>query len=173
MNSTFRFASLGVSLAALTVPAWAQAVDTPHFYGGIAYERVEVDVGVDFKFDSAIVKAGWRFNPYFGIEADLGRTLNDDKVRINNVEVKSKMDWMVGVYGVGFVPLSDRVDLIGRIGYREESISFSPGNIKSTGGGTTWSLGGQFFLNENHGLRLDYSQESDVKTVALGYAVKF
>ena len=167
-----------IAIGAIAGTANAQAGDAPYAYGDLGVERINVDVGAnDFNYNNLMVRGGWRFNNYFGVEGELGRVLRDDKITINNVEVKGKMNWTAGVYGVGYLPISENFDLIGRIGYRQDSVKFTspalPAGVSAKDGGIAWSVGGQIFFTESQGVRLDYTQGQDVKTVRLGYTIKF
>ncbi len=159
--------------------AVAQVANTP-FYTGIAYERLDVNIpnaGSGVKFDSLILRGGYRFSDYFGAEAEIGTGFKSDTVRIGNSDVKFESGLSLGVYGVGFLPLSDRFDLIGRLGYKKATVKAKSGatNAKASDSGFAWSVGGQYYLTGNSGIRIDYQQASggDVKVITAGYQFRF
>lgn len=167
-----------IATSAMVSIGTAQASDAPYNYGDIGFERINIDVGADdFNFNNLMVRGGRRFSNYFGVEAELGRVLRDDKITINNVEIKGKMNWTAGVYAVGYIPVAENFDLIGRVGYRQDSTKFTAPatatNVSAQDGGVAWSVGGQMFFTEGQGVRLDYTQGQDLKTIRLGYTIKF
>jgi len=174
--------SMVISIASLVVPnAFAQSNDDPHFYGGIAYERIAVDSNPDVKFNSVLLRGGYRFSKYFGAEAEAGVGLGSDTVNLGpaggtSVPVKFKTGLTAAVYGVGFLPLSDNFDLIGRVGYKYLDMKAKTAGFESQAkdSGFAYSVGAQYYFTDKHGIRVDYQRTgNDVATYTLGYTVRF
>ncbi len=62
-------------------------------------------------------RLGYKFTPHFGVEGEATFGVDDDTTTVGGVPVKVDLNHQYGVYGVGFVPLNDKFDLFGRVGY--------------------------------------------------------
>ena len=175
--TTVMLAPAGLAFNAHAQSADTVQTDTPHFYGGVSYERLSVDVGPKIKFNSVLLRGGYRFSDYFGAEAELGKGFGTDTTRIGSADVKFKSGVTAGIYGVGYLPLADGFDLVGRLGYKKVGVKASSGasNVKAKGSGFAWSVGAQYYFTQNDGIRLDYQQASGgkAKAITLGYQRKF
>ncbi len=177
-------ASLLLSATSLiTTSALAQSNTEPNFYGGLSYERIDVNLGSGLKFDSLILRGGARFSKYFGAEAEFGTGFKNDSLRVFTsptvfTDVKFKSGITAGAYAVGFLPLAENFDLVGRAGYKRIGFKAkTPGaDISDNAAGFAWSVGAQYYFSDSpNGVRFDYSQASggDVKTITVGYQRRF
>ena len=172
--------SLVIAAAAvLAVPAVAAAQDTAVTgYGSVGYSHHDLD-GADVGAIQG--RVGARFNPYLGVEGELGFGVKKDDVSIGGVNGKAQLKNSAAIYGVGFLPVAPNADLYARVGYGKSEGKVSvPGAIaKADGNSWNYGVGGQYFLDDKNGVRADYTRhdfeddagKADVWSV--GYVRKF
>jgi len=140
-------AAAAAAFAAVAAPAFAaDASQDVKVYGSIGYTALgdsSVTLG------GAQARIGFR-GTNFGIEAEGTLGVAGD----SGIDLDSQY----GAYLVGFLPVSDNVDLIGRVGYSHFEVSAGGG---SGGASTTnFGIGAQFNMDDNNGFRADYTYMS-------------
>ncbi len=166
-----------VSVAALAaMPAAAQTV--PQFYGNVGYSAVEAD---DANFGAIHGRVGYQFHPNFAVEGEAGFGVNDDSVTVAGVNVKTELKHSVAVYGVGILPVSDKVDLLARVGYGTTKLEASAAGFSADDSqeSINYGVGAQYSFDGQNGIRADYTRydfrddggEADVWAVS--YVRKF
>ena len=140
---------------ALSLPAAALA-QSP-IYGSLGYANDHV---ADADAGAVQARLGARLSPYFGAEAELSRGVKSGDGQVAGVPVEVEVAHQAAVYGVGFLPLSPRADLFVRVGYGETKLDVSAAGRSATDRNTSWNygLGGQYFLDDRNGVRVDYTQ---------------
>ena len=164
--------------AALTVSVPAAALAQSPIYGSLGYANHHL---ADADAGAVQARLGARFNPYLGAEAELSKGVASGDGQISGIPVEVDVEHQAAVYGVGFLPITPRADLFARVGYGETKINVSTAAGSATDRNTSWNygLGGQYFLDDNNGVRLDYTRHdfmdsSDTADVwQLGYTRKF
>ena len=177
MKSTV-YSALAASVLALIPAANAQG-----FYGDVNYAFIsseEEDVDVDL---GAITgHAGYIFNDYFAVEGELGFGVADESFSESGVTVDVGLNYVVGVYGVGILPVGDKLNLFARAGFVQAELEAS-----ASGGGITFSdsesdegyalgVGTSFDFTDNVYLRADYTRyvfdEDGVNAIMIGVGYK-
>jgi opacity protein-like surface antigen len=105
---------------------------------------------------------GARFGRYFGAEAE-GTFGAGSKDRVTGgVPTNTELKRSVAAYAVGYVPLSERLDLFGRVGLGNTKIETSTAAGSSTFRRDSVNYGGgaQYFLTANDGIRAEFTRES-------------
>ena len=198
-------AALAFGLAAAGA-AHAQAVEDTGLYvqGGWSYYNFEAnDTNYSVDTNAITARLGWQFTPMFGIEADLSAGIDEgdldfdsseddldfddnndgDFTDIINVSGDLGLDYLAAAYGRAVLPISDRFEISGRVGYAYAQVDanvITPGGTQLTlaedaEDGFTAGAGLTFDLTESLELRADYTwfgfDEVDVNsgTVALGF----
>ncbi|MGB3456004.1 MAG: outer membrane beta-barrel protein [Litorimonas sp.] len=113
-------AALALSLAAPHA-AFAQDMGV---YAGVGIDAVE--------FDTYAVsgKLGYTFGGLFGIEAQGGLGISDeDFTALGDIIAEAGVDNYLAGFLVGRVPLSDGIDLVGRVGYHTTDIDATIGGV--------------------------------------------
>jgi hypothetical protein len=170
-------------IAAASVPLAAHAQNLGTFspvtvYGTIGYAGSNGD-GVDLGAIQG--RLGARFGNYVGLEGELAGGVKNDHVTVGATDVEVKLRHQEAIYGVGFVPLSPRFDLVARVGYGHQDIRASAAGVSDTGGLDSWNYGGggQYFFDNNNGLRVDYTRHDftgnngGANVWSVGYVRKF
>jgi outer membrane immunogenic protein len=172
MKSLAFAAALLTSAALVAAPAAAQEGMTASL-GYTHYDGDEVDVG------GVTGRLGYRFHPNFGVEGEATFGVNDDDVDVLGTNVNVELDNAYGVYGVGYLPVSQNVDLFARAGWAKVEASGSSGPFTAeleedgvgVGAGVQWRFG------ERVGLRAEYTrlegEDDGVDTYGLSLATQF
>lgn len=144
--------------AAIATPAMAQTGDTG-VYAGVGYTQLdadEVDIG------GVTGRLGYRFHPNFGVEGEMTFGLDEDTADNLGTPVDVELDEQWGVYGVGFVPVTENIEVFGRVGYVNVDAAATVGGF--TAGvdedGIGYGAGVQWAFNERFALRADYTRLS-------------
>ena len=146
--------------AALALPGAANA----QVYVGAGYSHLDADGAGDL--GALTGRLGSRFNRFFALEGEAGLGVDDDgPVELNHT---------AGVFALGILPLSQRFDLHGRIGYQNTEFDAPGGDADSDG--LAYGIGGAFNLSERFAVRADVTRlegDVDADTVSLGAVVRF
>ena len=168
--------------AVLTAAGVASAQDGTFTLSG-GYTQTELD---DFTLDSVTLRAGYDVNAYFGFEGQFDIGLGDDTAGICPANVTclvaiptTELDYGVGLYAIGRVPLGERFSLFGRGGYVHTELS---SDVVFAGGrdanGFSWGGGAEFALTGSSALRFDYTRTDydgfgDGEAYSLAYVHRF
>lgn len=153
--------SAAVALGAImALPAAASA----QAYVGAGYSHFDTDGAGDL--GAVTGRLGYRFHPNFAVEGEAGFGVKDDG--------PFELNHTVGAYAVAILPLSDRFDLHGRLGYQTTEIGTPLGDIDSDG--VAYGVGGTFNLTPRFGVRADVTRQEgdiDADSVSLGGVFRF
>ena len=169
------------ALAARTVaavPAQTQAQDTG-VYGTLGYAGSRAD-GADT--GAVQGRLGAKLTPHFGVEGELSGGVKDDDIDTNGVRSNIEQTHSAAVYGVGFLPVSPKIDLIGRVGYGNTQYKQTLAGVESKfdADSVNYGVGAQYKVDDKNGVRVDYTRQqfrdndaADANVVSVGYARKF
>ncbi len=158
MIKTVTFAALALTVSAFAVSANAQdaaptAAPKGYFQVGAANANFSGD-----NFAAVEFGVGFNLSKHFAVEADGDVGVSDKTYRVSGVDVKAKLDYAVGAFVVGTLPVSANVDLLGRVGYVKAQIKASAGGYSATGSnsGAAYGVGVRYFPNGGiNGVRAD------------------
>jgi hypothetical protein len=150
----------------IAAPVMAQAQQAPQtgLYGTLGYAGTGysgADVG------AVQGRLGYRFNNWLGAEGELSGGVKSDHMTVApGVSAKTKLDHQEAIYGVGFLPVSPRLEVLGRVGYGHSKAEVSVPGAKVTEAADSWNYGGglQYSLDGKNGIRADYTRESFQRT---------
>ena len=150
---------LTASAAALLVAAPAKAQDQSgsRWYGNIGYGNVSAESS-DVDFNALNARVGTRFTPYVGAEGELGIGLGEQEVAPG---VDARLNYDAAAYVVGFVPVTDRFEVLGRVGYGVTEMELegpAGGTVSEDGDSLNYGLGAQYFFDEANGVRADWTR---------------
>ncbi len=95
--------------------------------GQFTWTTVEVD-GIDdgFQPTAAVGRFGHFIVDNFALEGRAGVGISDDSITFAGIDVEGEIDHMVGLYGVGFLPLGESpVSLYGLVGFTQAEATVS------------------------------------------------
>lgn len=174
-----RIILLTASAAALLAagPALAQDPSGSRWYGNLGWSNVGAESS-DVDFNALNARVGTRISPYFGVEGELGIGLGDEEVAPG---VDASLNYDAAAYAVGFVPITERFEVLGRVGYGVTEVGVDgPGFTASEDGDSlNYGVGAQYFFDDANGVRADWTRrdfqddggEADVWT--LNYVRRF
>ncbi len=144
---------------ALATAAIAGFASTASAQDSNAYINIGVDA-VEFDAYNISAKLGYNFNENLGIEGQGAFGIIDDKIDIEDQEVNSGVDSSFGAFLIGRIPAGENFDLFARAGYAFTKVGFSSGpvEIDLDFDGFAFGAGGQYWLNEVSGIRLEYTR---------------
>ncbi len=140
----------------------------------------------DYKFNRLGLRGGYRFGSYFGAEVEASFGLGDDKKVYlrevsDTVDLTIKNKYQIGVYLVGFFPVNESVDILGRVGYIKSDLKLKLSDetynlsLKGKQNLDTFSFGAgaQFNLTEDFSFRFDYTYYKKDKKYAQASKTEF
>ncbi len=166
---------------ALATPALAQSpLAGTDFYGTLGYTHLTGDAdGIDLGLGSVTGRVGARFTRWIGVEVEGSVGAGSDQVDVEGVPVTVDLRHQFAAYVVGFAPVSERFDLIARLGLSTAELEVAALQQKEAAEGQTVNVGvgGQLWFDENNAGRLEYTrwldEEGDIDTVSLSYVRRF
>ena len=149
---------LAISVAAILAGAIAApAAANAEAYANLGYTQFSAD---DVDVGGITGRLGYKFNPNFGIEGEATFGVSNDTADFLGTPVEIELNHQYGVYGIGFLPLGDSVELFGRVGYSTIDAEGSFGGFSAGvdddgiafGGGAQWNFTPKF------GVRAEYTR---------------
>ena len=130
-----KYILLGCTLLAFSAAATAEADKTGRGYVGAGYTMLTVspEGGSDLDLSALGVRGGYYFNKYFSVEGRLAFGVGDDSQNLGTVtdpvfgpislEETVELDYSIGVYAVGHIPLTEQFQLYGLVGFTQHEIT--------------------------------------------------
>lgn len=158
--------------------ALAQETPSIQTYGSLGYAedfRKGADLGaVDVKF-------GAKFNPYLGAEAELDVGSNSDIATQVSSGPRERINYAVGAYGVGYLPVTQHINLLARVGWGENRFSVNDSGLEGRRDviSLNYGAGALYDLDAKNAIRVDYTRKSynhgfgDDNTVAASLVHRF
>lgn len=149
----------------------------PNFGANIGYSRLSLKQA---DFDTIKLGVVGRFHKYVGAEADLAFGLGDDSVKVSGTPVKTKLKNTYGAYVVGYLPISDQLELNARFGFAKSEFSGKLNGVKALANSDAkvYGVGAQYNFTENDGVRgnynrYDYDKGGEGNEFSVSYIRKF
>ncbi len=167
-----------VAMAVAAAPSLSHAQDTG-VYGTLGYAGSRAE-GADT--GAVQGRLGAKLTPHFGVEGELSGGVKDDDIDTNGVRSNIEQTHSAAVYGVGFLPVSPKIDLIGRVGYGNTQYKQTLAGVESKfdADSVNYGVGAQYKVDDKNGVRVDYTRQqfrdndaADANVVSVGYARKF
>lgn len=141
-------AAAAVALSLAAAPAFAQDAKEVQVYGSLGYSQIEDNT---LSLGGAQVRLGAKVHKYFAIEAEGTIGIVDDSFAGFDVDLEHQ----VGIYAVAFMPVSEQVDLIARVGYSNMEIGVAGGSADDDS--INYGIGMEYRFDEQNGIRGDYT----------------
>ncbi len=142
------------TLALTSVATVASAQDVGKVYGSVGVQGQDNDK-TGANLGSVNARVGTKITPHFGVEGEVAYGTNKDTTAAGDYRLTNK----AAVYGVGYLPVSDRVDLLGRVGVSDTDLK-APASAGKLEQGTAidYGVGAQYHFNKDYAARVDYTK---------------
>ena len=166
------------ALSLFAVPAMAQTVSSPTYYGTLGYTQLDTD-GADL--GAVTGRVGAKLHPNFGVEAETSFGVGHDDVNVGLVNGKVERRYDVAGYAVASLPVTSNIDLFARAGYGVTEVKASAAGIAASDHLTSFNYGAgaTYNLDAQNGIRADYTyrdfqhDQGGADTYALSFVRKF
>ncbi len=171
-------ASASVAVLAFAAPALAQAQSAPTtgVYANLGYSHTSPG---DLDLGAIQGRLGYRFNNWFGVEGELATGIKDDEVSVaSGVDFDVGLEHQEAIYAVGFFPLTEQLELVGRVGYGNTEIESDELGTSADGQSWNFGAGAQYHFDGVNGVRVDYTRyefedDGDADVWSIAYSRKF
>ncbi len=107
--------------------------------------------------------------------------LRTDSTRVATTNVKTNLEYTVAAYGVGFLPINEKFDLLARVGYGTTKLEAKAAGVKVSDRDESWNygVGAQYSFDGLNGVRGDYTRHdfgnggNDADVWSVSYVRKF
>jgi outer membrane receptor for ferric coprogen and ferric-rhodotorulic acid len=162
------------SAAALALVATA-GIASAETYGSIGVQNSKTSKS-DSSLNSINARVGKKITPHFGVEGEAAVGTNSD----TNATGTYKQTHRLGAYAVGYLPVTENIELIGRAGVSNTRLKRPEGvNMVENGNALDYGVGAQYKVNDTYAVRGDYTRSEyrekhgDSDTVSLNLVRKF
>lgn len=181
---------LVVSLGSMSGNAFAG--QTEGAYAGIQYSSLDFsfeDISEDFSPTGLIGRAGSNINQYISIEGRLGFGLSDDTVTatdgVTTASASIELDTLIGLYGVGHVPLGKSSSIYALVGFTRvdatasaSATNFGSASVSDDESDLSYGIGADIGIMYNLWVNVEYVQyldksDFDVSAIAVGLTFGF
>ena len=161
-------AAAATAAAFTAAPAFAQTWDNVDVYGSLGYAHYDEDVTLG----AVQGRLGLRFGSYFGVEGEGAFGVSDDDIG----GVDAELNRQLAIYGVGYIPINENFDIIGRVGVG--NTEFEVGGVDFDDDSVNYGVGAQWRWDEKNGIRgdwtrYDFDAGGDADVWSLSYVRKF
>jgi outer membrane immunogenic protein len=145
-----------------------EAQNASKFYGNAGYSLLDTKIT---NLGVVGVRLGYEFTPNFAIEGEAGFGITSKELDIIDV----KVDNTFGGFLVGKLPVADKFELIGRIGYSHVKVSASGlgGSASTDDGSAAYGVGMQFLFDDKNGVRGDFTRYEENGSGFNGYTISY
>ena len=151
-----------VSATALAVVAasasFAGEGDVSWSAGYTAFDVTDSGTGVSV--GAVTFRGGYEFSRHFGFEGQLDIGVDSDTVVVLATPVDLELNWAASLFGVARAPVTDNVNLFGRLGYTSAEVEASvPGvSFADDASGIAYGVGAEAFFDGRNGFRAEYTR---------------
>ncbi|MEA1943546.1 MAG: porin family protein [Pseudomonadota bacterium] len=148
-----------VSLASLSIFALAAGASAQEgqFKLGAGYERADFD---DVELDTAVLRGGYDFNRYFGVEGQAHIGIGDESVSVGGLTGDVSMDYSLGAFGVVRPWSNEQANVFLRGGYTTTEADADVAGLGFDANEDAWAfgVGGEWYFAGDNGVRVDYTR---------------
>ena len=166
------------AVSLLAAPAFAQDPVQTGMYGTLGYSQLD---GSDGDLGAVTGRLGSRLNRNLGVEGEVSFGVRDDDISFGAVDGSLELEYDAAVYGVAYLPISNNLELFGRVGYGTTEIKADVAGFSETTSGESvnYGAGANWFFDESNGLRGDWTRRDftddggEVDVYSLSYVRRF
>jgi len=145
--------------AGLAASARADSQANSQIYGSLGYTQTQLNGA---QLGSVDARVGDKFTPYLGAEGELSVGVNSDAAANLGPEVTQRINTAVAGYGVGFLPLGNRVSLLARLGVGETQFGVNNAGAAShlNLASINYGAGAMLNVSPSNSVRVDYTRKT-------------
>ena len=145
------------ALSVFAVPAMAQTVQSPSYYGTLGYSQLDESQG---DLGAVTGRLGAKFTPNLGVEAETSFGVDDDDFSIGGVDGKAQHRYDVAAYGVASLPISPNFELFARGGYGVTELKVDVAGFEASDHLESWNYGAgaNYYFDAQNGVRADWTR---------------
>lgn len=166
---------LCVLVASLALPCVAQAAESGFLVGaGVNMLTAKPDEGFDIDNTMLELKAGYKVNSYFMVDARYGLSIDDESFSYTDASSTTKTDVSFsyyGIYGTGIIPIGESFNVYGSVGFVQTKMdvdysgSYECGESQPCQGSASSSddsssvalaVGASYFITNNFAVNAEY-----------------
>lgn len=164
-----KLALLALVPALFGTAALAQTAPSTYINAGVTHRNTD-----NTDTTSITGRVGTQLNANFGVEAEAGFGINDDKIGAVTIKEKGNL----GGYAVGRAEVAPNFALLGRMGYSHTWAEAKAGALKtkSDDGSFAIGAGAEYMFDDANGIRGDYTRLTKgdgVNNFSVTYVRKF
>lgn len=167
------------ALTLLAAPAMAQSISSPQVSGSVGYTQLEGD---DAELGAITGRLTAKVNRFVGVEGEASFGVKDEDISFGGVDGSLSHEYDVAAYAVGTVPISDRLEVFGRVGYGMTQIETDVAGFtaREDGESVNYGAGANYFFDGRNGVRADWTRRDftddnggELDTYGLSYVRRF
>ena len=167
------------ALALVGTPALAQSFSDPQWTGSVGYTHLDGDDG---SLGAVTGRVGAKISRYIGVEGEASFGVKDEDITIGGVDGSLEHEYDAAIYGVANVPVSENLELFGRVGYGTTSIKADVAGFTASEDGESlnYGAGANYFFDSQNGVRADWTRRDfqednggELDTYGLSYVRRF
>ncbi len=148
-------------------------------YSFVTYTESDIP---DFNPTALVFRGGYKLNKNFALEGRFGFGLSSDSQIVSGINLDLEVDTIYGAYGIGYMPVSDKVDVYGILGVTQGKLSAtaSLGSISASVTGDdsdiSYGVGADFNVSNQVAINIEYMSyfsKSDFDASALSIGANF
>lgn len=169
-----------LATAALTlIAAPAMAQDHGPVTGSLGYTQLDGDDG---DLGAITGRVGYDFTRNLGIEGEASVGVKDAETTFGGVDTTLEHKFDAAVYGVAKLPVTENLELFGRVGYGTTEVKASTAGFAATedGDSLNYGVGANYFIDGRNGIRADWTRRDfqednggEVDTYGLSFVRRF
>ena len=167
------------ALTLLGTPALAQTFSDPQWTGSVGYTHLDGDDG---SLGAVTGRVGAKISRYIGVEGEASFGVKDEDITIGGVDGSLEHEYDAAIYGVANVPVSENLELFGRVGYGTTSIKADVAGFTASEDGESlnYGAGANYFFDGQNGVRADWTRRDftdddggEIDTYGLSFVRRF
>ena len=145
------------ALSVFAVPAMAQTMQSPTYYGTLGYTQLDGSQG---DLGAVTGRFGAKFTPYLGAEAEASFGVKDEDISFGGVDGKLKHEYDAAIYGVATLPVSPNFDVFARVGYGTTELKAKAAGVSASedGESVNYGAGANYYFDAQNGVRADWTR---------------
>jgi hypothetical protein len=157
----------------------AQSFSDPQWTGSIGYTHLDGDDG---SLGAVTGRVGAKISRYIGVEGEASFGVKDEDITVGGVDGSLEHEYDAAIYGVANVPVSENLELFGRLGYGTTSIKADVAGFTASEDGESlnYGAGANYFFDGQNGVRADWTRRDftdddggEIDTYGLSFVRRF